>query len=144
MSVFMSYSTAAHAADDYDIIDAAEDVLNICIVIGGLIFAPATDGISLLATTKNILGLRDSIEGLRDYITDNGDGTYTISEEFIQAALDAAQELESRGFHDFKEIQNASGLYSVVGSSAEVYQNSHYIYKFYGTADFRPYAILLI
>lgn len=124
-NIFLSYNTAVHAAHDYDVIDAAKDVLNICIVIGGLIFAPATDGLSLLATTQNILGLRDSVENLRDYITDNGDGTYTIDESLIQAALQAAEELEAQGFSDSDMKYMGNYLYNYKWSVVETYMYNH-------------------
>lgn len=112
-SIFASYSMTVYASDDYDIIDAAQDILNICIVIGGIIFAPATDGFSILITTRNILGLRDSIEGLRDYITDNGDGTYTIDPALVQAAMDAAEQLEAQGFTDTDITKQKKGNYEL-------------------------------
>lgn len=125
-SIFSSYSMTVYAADDYDIIDAAQDVLNICIVIGGLIFAPATDGLSVLVTTQNILGLRDSIEGLRDYITDNGDGTYTIDPAFVQAVMDAAEQLEDQGFTDSHvTAQGMGNLYTYKWTVSESFMYNH-------------------
>lgn len=110
-NIFLSYNTAVHAAHDYDVIDAADDLLNICLVIGGIIFSAPSGGLSYLATIKGIIGLRDSAENLIDYITDNGDGTYTIDESLIQAALQAAEELEAQGFTDKDIIKQKNGSY---------------------------------
>lgn len=113
-NIFLSYNTAVHAADDdYDLLDAADDLLNIICVIGGLLFVPQTGGLSVAASIKGVIGLRDSFENLYDYVTDNGDGTYTIDAGFIQSVLDAAEELEARGFTDKDITKQKNGRYTL-------------------------------
>lgn len=130
MSIFMSYNRIVHAEDDYDLKDSIEDIINIALVAGGIASIPASGGLTalgFLSIVGGVLGATDSMENIYDYITDNGDGTYTINEEFVQAVLDAAEKLEEQGFTDKDIIKQKNDRYDlhyeVVCSEATCFQH---------------------
>lgn len=128
MSIFMSYSTAVHADDDYNLKDGLQDVCLIALGIGGILAPPAElTFLGIVGIVSGALGAVDGAESIIDHITDNGDGTYTINEEFIQAVMDAAQQLEDRGFTDKDIIKQKNGSYDlhyvVVDSEATCFRH---------------------
>lgn len=130
MSIFMSYNTAVHAVDDYDLKDAIEDIINVALVVGGIVSIPASGGLTalgFLSILGGLLGATDSIENIQNYITDNGDGTYTIDESLIQAVMDAAEELDKQGFNNYHALKNSLGNYVYHG--AETFTQGNYVYS---------------
>ena len=116
-SVFSSYSITVYAADDdYDLKDCVEDILGIVLLVGGIISIPASGGLTALGAVGIAQGLlqgSDSVVNIYNYVTDNGDGTYTIDPTFIQAAMDAAEQLEEQGFTDFDVQQQGEGYFQI-------------------------------
>lgn len=92
-SVFASYSVTVYAVDAADVILSAA---SICLTVVGLI---GTGGAITLAAEISV-SLATNGKVIHDYVKENSDGTYTISEEFIQAVIDTAEQLEAQGFTD--------------------------------------------
>lgn len=104
-SIFSAYSMTAYASEtEWD--DAAKACISIAGVICGLIFAPEiTTGLvisALLDTAYNSITIGK-------YIYENSDGTYTIDESFVQAVMDAAEQLEAQGFTDSDAKRQGEG-----------------------------------
>lgn len=118
-SVFASYSMTVYASDDdYNLRDGLADICAIILGVAGIICPPAElTALGFVAITAGVLGAVDGAINIYDYVTDNGDGTYTISPEFVQAVMDAAQRLEDQGFNNYSSIKNSLGRYEYRGAS---------------------------
>lgn len=118
-SVFASYSMTVYASDDdYNLRDGLADICAIILGVAGIICPPAElTALGFVAITAGVLGAVDGAINIYDYVTDNGDGTYTISPEFVQAVMDAAQRLDEQGFNNYSSIKNSLGRYEYRGAS---------------------------
>lgn len=113
-SVFTSYSMTVYAADDYDLLDGLQDICLIVLGVAAVLCPPAElTAIGFVSILSGVLGAVDGTINIYDYVTDNGDGTYTIDQAFIQAVLDAAEQLEAQGFTDKDITTQNTGRYSI-------------------------------
>lgn len=113
--------TAYASETEWD--DAAKACISIAGVICGLIFAPEiTTGLvigALLDTAYNSITIGK-------YIYENSDGTYTIDESFVQAVMDAAEQLEAQGFTDSDAKRQGEGyLQTYKWTVSESYMYNH-------------------
>ena len=100
-SVFLSYeNTIIVQADDSvvdNIIRSAVSVILITIGVGGAI---QSGGMSMQYAVSAVLGIWNEVDNISSYISDNGDGTYTIKQELIQSVGDIVREHEENSFSD--------------------------------------------
>lgn len=95
-SVFTSYRMTVYASEtEWD--DAAKAGIWIAAAIAGLLFVPEITASVVIGVLAEV-GVNSVTIG--KYIYENSDGTYTISEDFVQAVMDAAEQLEEQGFTD--------------------------------------------
>lgn len=140
-SIFMSYSNTmiVKAIDEEGYYKTAVGVV---LSLLGVIEIAATGGsLTPIASAQIVGGLAMAGIELKDYLTDNGDGTYTISPAFISLVLDEVQKLENSGFHDYKSIQNYDGTYHVQGYCVVDDGPLYWVtsYKYYGDTSYRPF-----
>lgn len=103
-----------YAENDYDLLDGLQDLCLIALGIGGVIALPAEMSIlGFIGIVSGVLGAVDGTINIYDYVTTNADGTYTISDEFVQAVVDAAEQLEAQGFTDSDIIKQKNERYSI-------------------------------
>lgn len=114
-------------------------------LLGVIEIAASGGSLTPIAAAQIAGGLAMAGIELKDYLTDNGDGTYTMSATFIAMVLDEARKLEDAGFHDYKSIQNYDGTYNVVGYSffANADYNSPNSFYFSDTVNSRPFCIVI-
>ena len=116
-NVFFSYETALVVKaqeQDYDLWDAINDVLGIALVTLGIYTVVSTGGVTAPAVLEIGAGLASSgirADNIYNYIVNNGDGTYTMSEEFINSVLAEAQKVQDAGFHSWKDLEGSGTLY---------------------------------
>lgn len=134
-NVFVSYSMTVYAAeDDYNLKDALQDICLIVLGISGVLCPPAElTALGFVAILSGALGAVDGAINIYDHVTDNGDGTYTISPEFVQAVMDASQQLEDQGFSGFNTNLTQNGRYrvSISAKTAPSANGDYNIWKTY-------------
>lgn len=114
-NVFFSYENAlvVQAQDEYDLWDAINDILGIALVTVGIYTVVSTGGVTAPAVLEIGAGLVSSgirADNIYDYIVNNGDGTYTMSEEFIDKVLAEVQRIEEEGFTAEDVVNQSSGM----------------------------------
>lgn len=103
-----------YAADDYDLLDGLQDICLIVLGVAAVLCPPAElTAIGFVSILSGVLGAVDGTINIYDYVTDNGDGTYTIDPALVQAAMDAAEQLEAQGFTDKDIIKQNSERYNI-------------------------------
>lgn len=116
----------AKRIDDYDLFDFIDDFLSISLLLASIYMIPASGGLSILSSigiAQGLFHVKDQVINIRDYVNVEEDGTYIINEEFIQAVLTAAQNLEEQGFKNYRSCLNSSGNYVYRGISS-FYENA--------------------
>lgn len=101
-------------ASDAEWDDAARAAIFIAGTIAGLFFVPEITAPIVIGALVDV-GINSVTIG--KYIYENSDGTYTISPEFVQAVMDAAQRLEDQGFNNYSSLKNSLGRYEYRGAS---------------------------
>lgn len=116
-----------YAENDYDLLDGLQDLCLIALGIGGVIALPAEMSIlGFIGIVSGVLGAVDGTINIYDYVTTNADGTYTISDEFVQAVVDAAEQLEAQGFTDSHVTAQGKGdLYTYRWTVTQSYMYNH-------------------
>lgn len=121
-SIFMSYSQVLYA-EEVTKDDLFDSFLAIAIAIAGAIVEPPV-GIPALALL--FYDVASASYTIGEYIYENSDGTYTVSEDFIQAVMDAAEKLEAQGFTDSNvESQSSGYLYNYMWTVSNTYIYNH-------------------
>lgn len=111
-SVFASYNITVYAADDD--FDFGIAVIDVVLIIAGVIEIAVSGGtLSPVAAAQIAVSLTSGGKEIYDYLSDNGDGTYTIDPTFVQAVMDAAEQLEAQGFTDTDITKQNNGRYSI-------------------------------
>ena len=144
-SIFLSYSTVVYA--DYDDFDFGVSVANVSLIILGLLETGFSGGtLTPVAAGQIIVALTSEGKHIYDYLSDNGDGTYTINEEFIQAVMDAAEKLEAQGFTDKDIIKQKNERYQFhyVVTSSQNYHNNVYGCMYEGVIDMNGRAACMV
>lgn len=107
-SIIVSYNDSVaivYASSEDD--DLAVDLLLCVLGVGGIIVsAPVSTSALLITGGAEILNCFRVGTHLSDYITDNGDGTVTISEQGIQATIDAIEQYEKCNGFDKNDVSN--------------------------------------
>lgn len=113
-SVFLSYQNTLYVKAIDDDFDVFTTLCGIGLIIAGVIETVGSGGVlGPVAIGEIALGLTTSGKSLYDYYSVNDDGTYTINEEFIQAVIDAAQQLEDQGFTEDDIIKQKNTNYNL-------------------------------
>lgn len=148
--VFISYdnSFVVYADDKMTALDVVKTGIGITLVVVGIVTTVSTGGLSAPALLELTSGVITSGQGVsnivNNYILDNGDGTFTMTPEFIQLVLDEVKKIDETGFHDFESLMDASGYYTITGYASGIGSNGtddiRYIYK--GSSFSRPFGVL--
>ena len=110
-NVFLSYeSTMIVQAEDE--VDIALRLASIGLIIASVFETVASGGtLAPLAAGQIAVSLGLQGKAIYDIVQDNGDGTYTMSEEFINSVLAEAQKVQDAGFHSWKDLEGSGTLY---------------------------------
>lgn len=121
-SIFISFSNTlyVHAEESYqpDDADLASAIMDILCAVLGFLFPEASGAIAV----GNIIS-QGGIT-IADYLTDNGDGTYTIDEELIQAV----NEIICNDYVDGQVEQDEDGFYNYGGYRVDFYIKYNGVY----------------
>lgn len=121
-SAFTSYKMTVYASEaEWD--DAARAGIWIAATIAGLFFVPEITAPVVIGALAEV-GVNSVTIG--KYIYENSDGTYTISEDFVQAVMDVAQQLEEQGFTDTDITRQGNGIfYTYKTAITQTYMYNH-------------------
>ena len=143
-SVFMSYDNTMKVRainTDYSEWEAAESITGIALALVGIVGTVST-GFSLpalAAVAGGVFATVDGIDGLKNMLIDNGDGTFTMTPEFIQLVLDEAKKIDETGFHDYESIKDISGNYVITGFNNGKSGNDIVNIMYNGTSEYKPF-----
>lgn len=105
-SIFLSYgNTLVVYADDSSIDNIIRSVVSAVMIVVGVGGAITTGGVTVGHVVSALMGLWAEYDNITDYIIDNGDGTYTVKDELVQAVLQAIQDVENSTF-DSTDIES--------------------------------------
>lgn len=144
-SVFFSYDNTlnVNAMDEEAYYKTAVGV--VLSLLGVIEIAVSGGSATPIGAAQIAAGLAMSGIELKNYLIDNGDGTFTVTPEFMQLVLDEQKRQEESYFHDFKSIQNYDGTYHVSGYSMRYETNNnvkHTVYTVYDdSVIYRPFAV---
>ncbi len=111
-NVFLSYESTmtVQAEDNTD--ELGVHLISIALIVGGVLETVLSGGtLSPVATAQVTFALGLQGKAIYDIVQDNGDGTYTMSEEFINSVLAEAQKVQDAGFHSWKDLEGSGTLY---------------------------------
>lgn len=118
-SVFLSYANTLTVKAETSVITIIERaVISIASVLAYVVFPEYGTANAILTVLANA-GV-----SIQEYFTDNGDGTYTIKADLVQAFLDSMDDIENSTFNDDDIAQMKSGSYQYKGYVYRSFFNS--------------------
>lgn len=150
MVVCIIFTTVFFSYNNTMIVNATEysnlifDAVCVAAASVGLVFSAPTAA-AVVATLTPLL-TQEGVD-VYHYVTDNGDGTTTISEEFIQLTLQAYQDYIKENFDGTLNYNPDNGYYEYGPSVSQIdYTNSNFpcFSKFENSGFFYPYPVALL
>ena len=118
-SIFLSYGntlTVKAESDYFETSELVRVVTSLCLVLYGVGGALQSGGLTVQTALTSLISIWGSVDAIAGMISDNGDGTYTVSDELLQSMQQVIQDVENSTF-DSTDIMNMwRGSYNYTGT----------------------------